>query len=166
MNTDEYYMERCVALADMAAEKGDFPFGALIVYNNTIIIERFNEALVSKEVCRHAEMLALTDAQKILTKEQLAQCTLYCTVEPCPMCSFAIQELNIHRVVFGLRSPIMGGYTKWPILQDEELPKTFPRSFGKVPEIRADVLKDKIIESWKRWNTEKWQQFVAKKVFN
>jgi tRNA(adenine34) deaminase len=162
---DSKFILRCIELAEKAGKGIDFPFGSLIVLDDQVIAERYNESFTKNEVYAHAELLALVDAQKKLTKDDLSRCTLYSSVEPCAMCSFAIQELNIKRVVFGLRSSIMGGYTKWRILQDEEINKTFPNTFGCNPEIIPDVLKDKVIEGWKKWNAEKWERLISKRVF-
>ena len=165
MNHDESFIKRCIDLGDEAAKCGDFPFGSVVVMDGKVISEGYNELLAKNQIYRHAEMLALTEAQRKLSKEELTRCAIYSNVEPCSMCSFAIQELNIRRVVFGLRSPIMGGFSKWKILQDEELNKTFPNSFGRTPEIVPDVLKGKVIEGWKRWNKVKWERLLAKGVF-
>ena len=165
LSQDERYIKRCIELANTAGDAGEFPFGAVVVFNDEIISEGYNDALEQKEVYRHAEMLALVDAQKKLTREQLSECVLYSSVEPCAMCSFAVQELNIRRVVFGLRSPIMGGYSKWHILQDGLINTTFPNTFGRTPEIVPDVLKDQVIDGWKLWNNEKWERMYAKGVF-
>lgn len=164
-NEDSKYILRCIELAEQAGNRGDFPFGSLVVLDDRVVSEGYNEAFTKKEVYAHAELLALVDAQKKLSKEELSRCTLYSSVEPCAMCSFAIQELNIKRVVFGLRSPIMGGFTKWQILQDEEINKTFPNTFGRTPEIVPDVLKDKVIDGWKKWDSEKWERLISKGVF-
>jgi tRNA(adenine34) deaminase len=110
-------------------------------------------------------MLALTKAQGRLNPLELSECTIFTTVEPCPMCSFAIQELSIRRVVFGLRSPIMGGYTKWNILQDEEVNRAFPNTFRHSPEVIPDFLKEEVIKGWTEWNEEKWSRLIAKGVF-
>jgi len=59
----------------------------------------------------------------------------------------------------------MGGYTKWKILQDNEINETFPRTFGRIPEITPDILKDQIIEGWKRWDSDKWERLISKGVF-
>src|ERR1035437_4126701 len=107
MNKDEFYIKKCIDLADYSAKNGDFPFGSVIVLDDKVISERYNESLSKNQVYRHAEMLAIIDAQNKLSKSELSECVIYSSVEPCPMCSFAIQELNIRRVVFGLRSPIM-----------------------------------------------------------
>lgn len=165
MNHDEDFIKRCIELGDEAAKAGDFPFGSVVVLDGKIVSEGRNELLAKNQIYRHAEMLALTETQGKLSKEELARCVIYSNVEPCPMCAFAIQELNIRRAVFGLRSPIMGGFSKWKILQDEELNKTFPNTFGKTPEITPDVLKSEVIEGWKRWNEEKWERLLAKGVF-
>jgi len=165
LTQDEEYIKRCVDLARQAGELGDFPYGALVVLNNEIVSEKYNESFAKNEVYRHAEMLALVDAQKKLNRDQLSECTLYTSVEPCPMCAFAIQELNIKRVVFGLKSPIMGGYSKWSILQDQEINQTFPNSFGRAPEIVGDVLKEAIIDGWKQWDNDKWERLYNKGVF-
>lgn len=165
LTQDEQYIMRCIDLARRAGELGDFPYGALVVLDDKIVSEKYNESFASNEVYKHAELLALVDAQKKLNRDQLSACTLYSSVEPCPMCSFAVQELNIKRVVFGLKSPIMGGYSRWGILQDEKLNQTFPNSFGRAPEIVADVLKDVVIEGWKQWNNDKWERLYNKGVF-
>ncbi|MBA3788887.1 nucleoside deaminase [Patescibacteria group bacterium] len=163
--SDELYMQRCIELAAKGSKSMDFPFGSLLVHHDSIIAEFHNEALLTNEIYKHAEMLVLIHAQKELSSSQLKKATLYCTVEPCAMCSFAIQELGISRVVFGLRSPIMGGYSKWKILQDEELGATFPNTFGKAPEISPGVLRDSVADGWKKWNPEKWARFLEKGVF-
>jgi len=165
LTQDEQYIRRCIHLAHQAGESGDFPIGSLVVLDNVIISERYNESFAKKEVYRHAELLALADAQKKLNRDQLSECTLCSSVEPCPMCSFAAQELNIKRVIFGLKSPIMGGYSRWSILQDKKLNETFPNSFGRAPEIVTDILKDAVIEGWKQWNNEKWERLYNKGVF-
>ncbi len=165
-NDDAMYMRQCIRVAALGSRSKDFPFGALVVFKGKVISERHNEALDKSEVYRHAEMLALLDAQKALTPDELAESTLYSSVEPCPMCAFATQELRIKRVVFGLRSPVMGGFTKWPVLQDQHINDTFPNSFGSPPEIVPDVLKDEVIQGWRDWNEEKWQKLIAKDVFS
>ncbi len=166
MDKDEQYMRRCIELAEIGGAAGDFPFGSVVVLDGRTISEEYNEAFQKNEVYRHAELLALLGAQKKLSREELSRCTIYSTVEPCPMCAFAIQELNIRRVVFGLRSPIMGGYTKWKILQDEQINEAFPNTFGRTPEIISDVLKNEVIEGWRRWNLSKWEKLISKGVFN
>lgn len=165
MKEDELYMRRCIELADTAGRTEDFPFGAVLVLDGLIVAEGYNEALTNREVWRHAEMLALIRGQRNCTREELSRSVLYTSVEPCCMCSFAIQELSIRRVVFGLRSPVMGGYSKWQVLEDVEINEKFPNSFGHPPDVTADVLKDEVISGWKRWNVAKWETLRAKGIF-
>ena len=162
---DLMYMRRCIEISALARSP-EFPFGALLEFEGRVISERYNDALNSHQVYRHAEMLVLLDAQEQLTKEELARCTLYSTVEPCPMCAFAIQELAIRRVVFGLRSPVMGGFSRWSILQDTLLNQTFPNSFKQTPEILPGVLKSEVIKVWQKWDLEKWGKMMDKGVFS
>ena len=158
-------MRICVNLAKQATKNGDFPFGSIVVLDNEIVGRGYNTAIAKKEVCLHAEILALIHAQKRLSRKKLSQCTIYSTVEPCPMCSFAIRELNIRRVVFGLRSPFMGGYSRWKILQDKKLNKILPEIFLEVPKIIPDVFKEGVVKGWENWNKKSWDDFCEKGLF-
>jgi tRNA(adenine34) deaminase len=162
---DNVCMRQCIEIAAKGSRNLDFPFGALVLFKNKVISRRHNEALDKKQVFRHAEMLALIYAQKALTSSQLSQSTFYSSVEPCPMCSFAIQELGISRVVFGLISPVMGGFTKWAVLQDRQINEVFPNTFRHPPEIITGILRDEVVDGWRSWNEEKWKRLVAKGVF-
>lgn len=135
---DVKYAKMCIKLANQAYKKdNDVPFACIIVYNNTIVVKAKNCARKG-DITKHAEILALQEAQRLLGNSDLSECTLYSNVEPCPMCSFMIRELKISKVCFSLSSPIMGGYTKWPILQDMSLAKITP--FGNPPEIVKGIL--------------------------
>ena len=135
---DVKYAKMCIKLANQAYEEDhDLPFACVIVRNNTIVVQAKNHAR-SGDVTKHAEVLALQEAQKILGSNDLNGCVLYSNVEPCPMCSFMIRELKVSKVCFSLSSPVMGGYTKWPILQDMSLAEITP--FGNPPEIVKGIL--------------------------
>ena len=67
---------------------------------------------------RHAEVVAISAAQKALGTVSLDDCTIYVSAEPCAYCCYAIRESRIGRVVYGLTSPHMGGVSKWPVLTD------------------------------------------------
>ena len=162
---DEKFIRRCIDLADKAVKMGDLPFGSVVVLDDKIISEGYNEAFNKKEVCRHAEMVALIDAQKKLNEQELSKSTIYSSVEPCPMCSFAIRELKIKRIVFGLHSPFMGGYTRWDVLKDTGMSTTLSDFFGKPPTIQTDVLKEEVKEGWKRWNKDLWERFETDGIF-
>lgn len=132
-------MKRCIELAQISLDKGDAPFGSLVARDDELIAEGENGA--SSRVSEHAEIIALGNAQKKLRTNDLTGCTLYTSCEPCPMCSFMIREYKISRVVFALPSPFMGGFTKWPILQDAEL-ENFPPFFKNPPEVLGGFMEE------------------------
>lgn len=151
---DIQYIQKCIELANEAYEKdNDLPFACIIVRNGAIVVVAKNHAR-SGDVTNHAEVLALKDAQNVLGVSDLSGCILYSNVEPCPMCSFMIRELKVSKVCFSLSSPMMGGYTKWPILQDASLSEITP--FGSPPEIVKGILSK---EAKKDFDTLGWSVF-------
>jgi len=129
---DEKFMLRCIALSQESVDSGDAAFGSLIAINEKLIAEGLNN--YRSKISEHAEIVALNNAHKVLGTHDLSSCTLYTSCEPCPMCSFMIREYKIRRVVFALPSLYVGGFSKWPILQDEELSLLKP-IFSEPPEI-------------------------------
>ncbi|MCH5198819.1 MAG: tRNA adenosine(34) deaminase TadA [Oscillospiraceae bacterium] len=99
--TDEEYMARAIALAEESAEEGEVPVGAVIVRDGEIISEGRNRRENGKNALYHAEIEAIDSACKTLCGWRLPGCTLYVTLEPCPMCAGAIINSRINRVVFG-----------------------------------------------------------------
>ena len=153
---DAEMMQRCIRLSQAAIDLGELPFAALICIGNHVVVESTNQVLQEADVTRHAELIAVSQAQKILGRKDLADCTLYTNVEPCPMCSFAIRETRIGRVVFSIRSPKMGGLSKWNVLRDTELSDTLPEVFGSVPEVITGLLKREAEKVWWKWNPLFW----------
>ncbi len=127
---DKIFMKRCIELSQEAVDKGDQPFGTVITKNGKVIAESSNDK--EHRINHHAEILALNKATDILKTTNLSKCTLYTNCEPCPMCAFMIREFKIKKVVFGVSSPFMGGYSKWKILQDKRLSK-FEKWFSNPP---------------------------------
>lgn len=99
--TDEEYMLHAISLAKTSAEEGEVPVGAVIVKNNEIVSEGRNRREKGKNALYHAEIEAIDAACKALGGWRLPGCTLYVTLEPCPMCAGAIINSRIDRVVFG-----------------------------------------------------------------
>jgi tRNA(adenine34) deaminase len=153
---DTEMMERCIRLSGTAINVGELPFAALICIGNQVVVETTNQVLRDGDITRHAELVAMSEAQKILGRKDLADCTLYTNVEPCPMCSFAIRETRISRVVFSIRSPMMGGLSKWNVLRDTELSDTLPEVFGSAPEVIAGLLRPEAEKVWWKWNPLFW----------
>lgn len=134
---DKRFIARCIELSKEALARGDGPFGSLVARDGFVIAEGVNDA--QSRVSDHAEVLALHHAQAALGTTNLTGCTLYTNCEPCPMCAFMAREYKVSRVVFALPSPFVGGYTKWPILQDTEM-TGFAPFFKEPPEVVSGVL--------------------------
>ena len=100
-NADERYMRHALDEAYIAADEGEIPIGAIIVSHGRIIARAHNQTEVLHDVTAHAEMLAITAAANELGGKYLTDCTLYVTVEPCPMCAGAIGWAQIPRIVYG-----------------------------------------------------------------
>lgn len=98
---NEQFMRRCIQLADIAAENGDVPVGAVIVKSGEIIGEGINRREQRKNPVLHAEIEAIEAAAKTLGGWRLDNCDLYVTLEPCPMCAGAIINARIKNVYFG-----------------------------------------------------------------
>jgi tRNA(adenine34) deaminase len=101
-------MRRALALAREAIEWGEVPVGAVVVHEGRIIAEAFNLREALNDPTAHAERLALTLAGRALGTWHLETCTLYVTLEPCPMCAGAIVQGRVGRVVYGATDPKAG----------------------------------------------------------
>ncbi|MBP5548147.1 MAG: nucleoside deaminase [Bacteroidales bacterium] len=100
-NEDEYYMQQALREARAAMDEDEIPIGAVIVCNGQIVARAHNNTERLHDVTAHAEMLAFTAAANTLGSKYLPTCTLYVTVEPCPMCAGAAGWTQIGRIVYG-----------------------------------------------------------------
>ncbi|MDM5270710.1 nucleoside deaminase [Sulfurovum sp. zt1-1] len=151
----EKFIKRCIELAQEALDTGDNPFGSVVVKDNEIIAEARNSSL-HDDITDHAEIIAMRKAKQVLGTSDLSGCILYSNCEPCPMCSFMMREQKIKEVVFALRTPHMGGYSRWDILQDEGLTRYAP-VFSTPPNIIAGVLEKEAAEQFEKagWTIHK-----------
>ncbi|WP_128896245.1 tRNA adenosine(34) deaminase TadA [Longirhabdus pacifica] len=119
-HTHEYWMKAALAEAKKAEEIGEVPIGAIIVKENEIIARGHNLRECSHDPTAHAEMIAIKQASRHLQAWRLTDCTLYVTLEPCPMCAGAIIQSRIKTLVFGTTDP-KGGCcgTLMNLLRDE-----------------------------------------------
>lgn len=101
MDADLKFMELAILQAKLAAAIGEVPIGAVIVRNGEIISTAHNKRETDKNALAHAEILAIDSACKTLGGWRLHECELYVTLEPCPMCTGAIINARLKRVVFG-----------------------------------------------------------------
>ncbi len=105
---DQSYMQLALTLAQQAAQVGEVPVGAIIVKDGIIIGRGSNNPIGKHDPTAHAEIMAIRDAAQHLGNYRLVGCTLYVTLEPCAMCSGAIQHARIARLVFGASDPKTG----------------------------------------------------------
>ena len=112
MNTepkqDEAYMRQAIRQARKAEALGEVPIGCVIVYEGRIIGRGYNRRNTDKSTLSHAEITAIRKASKVIGDWRLEECTLYVTLEPCQMCSGAIVQARIPRVVMACRNPKAG----------------------------------------------------------
>ena len=101
MSQDEQFMRKALIGAQAAYDEGEIPSGAIIVCRDRIISRAHNLTETLNDVTAHAEMQAITAAANALGGKYLTDCTLYVTVEPCPMCAGAIGWAQIPRIVYG-----------------------------------------------------------------
>ncbi len=104
----DYFMKQAIKQALLAFEDDEVPIGAVVVVNNQIIGKGYNQTRRLKDATAHAEMLALTSAFNHFSTSILDECTLYVTVEPCPMCAGALQWARLKQVVYGASEPKSG----------------------------------------------------------
>ena len=108
MENDEKYMREALREARNAAQEDEVPVGAVVVLNGRIIAKGHNMTQRLNDPTAHAEMLAMTSAFEAMGGKYLNNCTLYVTVEPCPMCAGALAWAQIGKVVYGAIDPKRG----------------------------------------------------------
>jgi tRNA(adenine34) deaminase len=107
-HTDQSYMQLALQLAQAAALAGEVPVGAIVVKDGAVIGRGSNAPIQNHDPTAHAEIIALREAARHLGNYRLVDCTLYVTLEPCAMCSGAIQHARITKLVFGASDPKTG----------------------------------------------------------
>lgn len=95
------FMARALLLAEKALSEDEVPVGAIIVKNDTIIAKGYNQVEKLNDATAHAEMIALSAASNHLQNKYLTDCTMYVTLEPCPMCTGALIWSKVEKIVFG-----------------------------------------------------------------
>lgn len=105
---DATYMKKALAEAEQAEREGEIPIGAVVVCRGRILVRTHNLTETLHDVTAHAEMQAITAAANALGGKYLGDCTLYVTVEPCPMCAGALGWSQISRIVYGAKDDKRG----------------------------------------------------------
>jgi len=150
--SDAEMMRRAIALAVRSGEEGEYPYGVVISRAGAVVAESINRVAHERDVTRHAEVVAISQAQKQLGTVSLDDCTIYVSAESCAYCCYAIRESRIGRVVYGLTSPHMGGVSKWPVLTDKDISDAMPETFAAPPEILAGFMAKEAEDALLRWN--------------
>jgi len=121
---DARHMDRCRVLAARARRKGNTPVGSLVAVGNNVVAEAEEAVPSGADPFAHAELLAVREAMIRLGRALPVAATLYTTNEPCFLCSFAIREAGIRRVVMAAPTPDIGGVTSsYPILVADDVPR-------------------------------------------
>ncbi len=119
---DEQYMRSAIRQAEIAEQNGDVPIGVVIVHNGQVIAKAYNQREQLKDPTAHAEIIALTQAAAALETWRLNGCTMYVTLEPCPMCAGGLVLARIDRLVYGCDDPKTGAVKSlYNIVQDKRL---------------------------------------------
>jgi tRNA(adenine34) deaminase len=105
---DQQYMRMAIEQAQLAAQSGEVPVGAVLVKDGQVISKAFNKPIANHDPSAHAEMLALREAALAEENYRIPGSTLYVTLEPCAMCSGAMLHARIDRVVYGASDPKTG----------------------------------------------------------
>lgn len=120
--TDEDYMRLALMEAHLAFEEGEVPIGALLVHRGQVIARDHNRREQQRNPIAHAEMLVLSQGDSLFASWRREECTLYVTLEPCPMCAGAILQARIDRVVYGCTDLKAGAVeTLFQLLTDSRL---------------------------------------------
>ena len=142
MSQDESMMRRCIDLARAAKLAGNTAVGALLVIGEHVGAEAAEEAPAGDDPFAHAEILVVRRALQKPRRKELPEATLFTTAEPCFLCSFAIRESRIGRVVIGSATPEIGGATSlYPILSARDISR-----WGAPPTIAWGVLSEPCAE--------------------
>jgi tRNA(adenine34) deaminase len=162
---DRKMMARIIRLVKQSGAAGEYPFSALISHAGEVVAESINRVKHDADVTRHAEVVAISAAQKALGSTSLDGCVIYSSAEPCVFCSYAIRESRIGRVVYGLHSPHMGGLSKWNILQDESISRNMPEVFAPPPTIVAGFMAREVDTALLEWNPVVWMAIKIRGLF-
>jgi tRNA(adenine34) deaminase len=140
---DQQFMRAAIDQANIALENGDVPVGAVIVRENKIIAKGYNQRQQLNDPTAHAEIIALTAAAEHIGHWRLLNCTIYVTLEPCPMCAGALVLARIDRLVFGCDDPKTGACgSLYNIVQDNRLNHRLEITKGVLADDCSKMLQD------------------------
>lgn len=152
MPTHTDFMHEALKEARLALTEGELPIGCVIVYNNEIIARGHNEREQTGDPTAHAEVVAMRRAAKHLKAWRLNGCTLYVTLEPCPMCAGAISQARVGHLIYGAPDPAQGcAGSVYRICEDPAF-SHFCRSDGGVLQEECTALLNEFFENKRNRN--------------
>jgi len=132
---DDHFMRLALQQAQQAQVEDEVPVGAIILNQDRIIAAAYNQREQLHDPTAHAEMIAITQAAEAIGDWRLEHCTMYVTLEPCPMCAGAIIQSRIPRIVYGATDPKAGAVTSlYSLLTDTRLNHTVQVTGGVLAE--------------------------------
>lgn len=156
MITDEKYMREALKQAKKAYAIGEVPIGCVIVYKDKVIGRGYNKRNTKKTTLAHAELVAIEKASKVMGDWRLEDCDMYVTLEPCQMCSGALVQARIKKVVIGTMNPKAGcAGSILNLLQMEEFNHQVEIESGVMESECTDILQEFFKELRKRNKLEK-----------
>ncbi|MDR1775499.1 MAG: tRNA adenosine(34) deaminase TadA [Actinomycetes bacterium] len=141
--TDEHAMQLALDRARAAADMGEVPIGAVVVCDGRVVAAAHNRRETDRDPAAHAELLAIRDAARALNRWRLSDCTVYVTLEPCPMCAGLMHQARIARCVYGAPDPKAGATgSLYELHADSRLNHRFDVTGGVLADRSATLLRD------------------------
>ncbi len=151
MQTHEFFMRQALDEARGAAAIGEVPIGAVVVCDGEVVAVGSNRREIDADPTAHAEMIAVRQAANVLGRWRLEGCTVYVTLEPCPMCAGALHAARVDRCVYGAVDPKAGALgTLYDIASDERLNHRYEVVAGVLADDSAELLRDFFAQLRKR----------------
>lgn len=143
MHADETYMTLALAEARKAEAIGEVPIGAVVVCEGAVVSSGHNRREVDHDPAGHAELIAIREASRKLERWRLSDCTVYVTLEPCPMCAGLMHQARIARCVYAAPDPKAGALgTLYDLHDDKRLNHRFEVTSGVMAEESAALLRE------------------------
>ena len=140
---DNFFMNKALDQANEAFKLNEVPIGAVIVKDGKIVGKGYNKKEMSLDTTNHAEIIAIREASKNLKSWRLTDCTMYVTVEPCPMCAGAIVNSRVKELVIGTMDPKGGACgSLYNIVEDDNLNHIVEVRRGIMEKECSDIMKD------------------------
>jgi len=150
---DEQFMRVAIESAKIAEENGDVPIGAVIIHENQVIAKAYNQREQLQDPTAHAEIIALTQAAAAMASWHLYGCTMYVTLEPCPMCAGALVLARLDRLVYGCDDPKTGACgSLYNIVADGRLNHRLEVTAGVLADECSELLQE--FFAYRRQNNE------------